>query len=85
MRKWGENEEVEKDSVSTFPHFLFISFLSIISYFSFCRKMLNMALLSRITQKTYHTRYENIILGRIRWEKAPQVVRAYIYINAFND
>ena len=36
-----------------------------------------MALLSRILQKHYHTRYEKIILGRIRCEKAPQVVRAW--------
>ena len=35
-----------------------------------------MALLSRILQKHYNTRYEKIILGRIRYEKAPQVVPA---------
>ena len=29
MRKWRENEEMEGDSLSTFPHFLFISSLSI--------------------------------------------------------
>ena len=29
MRKWRENEEVEKYSLSTFLHFLFISSLSI--------------------------------------------------------
>ena len=28
-RKWRENEEMERDLVSTFPHFLFISPLSI--------------------------------------------------------
>ena len=28
-RKFGENEEMERDSLSTFPHFLFISSLSI--------------------------------------------------------
>ena len=38
--------------------------------------MLDKALLSRMSQKTYHTRYEKIILDRIRCEKAPQVVRA---------
>ena len=27
MRKWRENDEIEKDSLSTFPHFLFISSL----------------------------------------------------------
>ena len=38
--------------------------------------MLNTALLSRMSQKTFHTRYEKIIL-RIRYEKAPQVVPAW--------
>ena len=28
-RKWRENEEMERDSLSTFPHSLFISSLSI--------------------------------------------------------
>ena len=27
MRKWKENEEMERDSLFTFPHFLFISFI----------------------------------------------------------
>ena len=44
---------------------------------AFCRKMLNTAILSRMTQKTKHTRYEEIILGRIRCEEAPQVVPAW--------
>ena len=49
---------------------------------SFCRKMLNMALLSQISQKTLHTRFEKIILGQIRCEKAPKAhsVRAWTYI-----
>ena len=29
MRKWKENEEMKRDWLSTFPHFLFISFLFI--------------------------------------------------------
>ena len=33
-----------------------------------------------LSQKTYHTRYEKIILGRIRCEKAPQVVRACLMV-----
>ena len=58
MRKWREYEEIVKDSLSTFPHFLFISplpihFLSKI--FRFCRKMLNRTLLSRMSQRTQHT------------------------------
>ena len=28
-RKWRENEEVERNSLSRFPHFLFISSLSV--------------------------------------------------------
>ena len=39
--------------------------------------MLNTALLSRMSQETLHTRYEKIILGRIRFEEAPQVVLAW--------
>ena len=42
--------------------------------------MLNTALLSRMSQKSQHTRYEEIILGRIRCEKALQVVRACPHI-----
>ena len=38
--------------------------------------MLNTTLLLSLYQKTYHMRYEKIILGRIRCEKASQVVRA---------
>ena len=52
---WRENEEVGRDSLSTFSHFLFISSLSIKFPISkiviFCRKMLYMALLSRMSQK----------------------------------
>ena len=75
MRKWRENEEMEKDSLSTFPHFLFISSLSI----HFLSKILLQnvkygTFVDNVTKK--HTRYEKIILGQIRCEKAPQVVRA---------
>ena len=38
--------------------------------------MLNTALLSRMSQKSQHTRYEEIILGRTCCEEAPQVVPA---------
>ena len=52
MRKWrGNGERMRK--LSTFTHFLFISSLSInFLYQNFCRKMLNTALLSRMSQKT---------------------------------
>ena len=76
MRKWREIHSL---------HFLFISslsihFLYISKIVSFCRKMLDTALLSRMSKKTYHTRYEKIILGRIRCEKAPQVVKACYHL-----
>ena len=32
MRKWRENEEMERDSLSIFPHFLFITSPLSISY-----------------------------------------------------
>ena len=55
MRNWRENEEMERNSLSTFPYFLFISSLSIHFLYkkiaAFCRKMLNTALLSRVSQK----------------------------------
>ena len=43
--------------------------------------MLNKPLLLQMSQKTQHTRNEKIILGRIRCEKAPQVVSACINTN----
>ena len=46
MRKWREHEEIKRDSLSTFPHFLLFSSLSIhlSKIVSFCRKMLQTAL-----------------------------------------
>ena len=75
-RKWRENEKLEKYSLSTFPHFLFISSLSI--HFLYTK-------LSHFVAKCYcechkKMRYEKIILGRIHWEKVPQVVRACPYL-----
>ena len=81
MRKWTQNEQIERDSLSTFPHFLFITSLSIhflSKIVHFYREMLNTALLSWKSQTTQHTLYEKIILGRIRCEKAPQVVISWI-------
>ena len=49
MRKWTQNEQIERDSLSTFPHFLFITSLSIhflSKIVHFYREMLNTALLS---------------------------------------
>ena len=83
MRKWGGNGEImrkwrEIHSLNFLIFLLFPPSLSI-SYIKnclFCRKMLNMALLSRMSQKTYHTRNEKIIMGQIRCEKAAQVLMA---------
>ena len=87
-RKWRENEEMERDWLSTFPHSLSISslFLHFLPLFpfptskciTFCCKMLNTALLSRMSQKSQHTRYEEIILGRTCCEEAPQFVPAWV-------
>merc|ERR1711952_583169 len=41
--------------------------------------MLNTALLSRMSQKSQHMRYEVIILGRTCCEEAPQFVPACSY------
>ena len=89
-RKWRENEEMERDWLSTFPHSLSISslFLHFLPLFpfptskciTFCCKMLNTALLSRMSQKSQHTRYEEIILGRTCCEEAPQFVPAWVVI-----
>ena len=76
--EWRENEEMEWDSLSIFPNFLFISSLSI-SYIKNCvilSQNINSALLLRMSQKTKPTRYEKKILCRVCCEKAPQVVRA---------
>ena len=89
-RKWRENEEMERDWLSTFPHSLSISslFLHFLPLFpfptskciTFCCKMLNTALLSRMSQKSQHTRYEEIILGRTCCEEAPQFVSAWRWV-----
>ena len=85
-RKWRENEEMVRkwgneerfalyiSLFSFFPPSLSISYTKIVS---FCRKMLNTALLSLMSQKKLNIRaMKKIILGRIRCEKAPQVVPA---------
>ena len=86
IRKWRKREEIEREwgkgerftlYISSFSlYFLPLYPFPISKIVTFCRKMLNTALLSRMSQKTYHTCYEKIILGRIRREKALQVVPA---------
>ena len=76
-RKWRENEEMERGNfipLYPFPASKIVSF---------CRKMLNTALLSQMSKKTYHTLYEKIIPGRIRSEKGPQVVGACNQLSTF--
>ena len=90
-RKWRENEEMERDWLSTFPHSLsfsslFLHFLPLFPFptskcITFCCKMLNTTLLSRMSQKSQHTRYEEIILGRTCCEEAPQFVPACLCVH----
>ena len=69
MRKWKENEALERDSLSIplypFPIKNCLILLQNVKYGTF---------FANIT-KNLHTRYEKIILGRIRCVKAPQVVK----------
>ena len=56
-RKWRENDEKERDSPSTFSHFLyFLPFypFPISKLFSFCRNILKTFFLSRTSQKNKH-------------------------------
>ena len=53
MRKWRENEEMERESLSVFSLYLFPLYpFPISKILSFCSKMLNTAFLSRMSQKT---------------------------------
>ena len=71
MRKW-------RDVRSLYFLILSIHFLyQICQFVTFCRKILNTALLACRSQITEHTRYEEIILGRNRCNEAPQVVPAW--------
>ena len=79
MDKVGGKKEKMRQSLSISSlslYFLPLYPLPVSKIVSFCRKMLNTALLSQMSQKNLHTCYEKIILGRIRCEKALQVVRA---------
>ena len=82
MRKWRENEEMERDSLSTIPHFLFILSLTIIFLY---QKLSHLGqnvkygtFVANFTKKKLNIRaYEEIVLGRIHCKEAPQVVRAW--------
>ena len=77
-REWGNWERMRKwreiHSLHSSFSFYFLPFYPFprSKIVSFCRKISNRALLSRMSQK--HTHNEKIILGRIRCEKAPQAV-----------
>ena len=83
-REWENEEEMERKwrkihslhflIFSFFPPALSVSYLSKIV--SSCRKMLNTALLARMSQKI-NMSYEKIILDRICCEKALEVVTAW--------
>ena len=73
-REWGNEEEMEREWENGKRLTLYISTFSLIFPISkivwICSKMLNTALSSRKSQTTYHTRYEQIILGRIHYESS---------------
>ena len=80
-RKWRENEEMEREIHSQdflilclFPPSLSISYIKNchilsqnVKYVTFVAK----------SQKNQHMRYEEIILGRIYYKEAPQIVPAW--------
>ena len=86
-KKWRENEKMKRKwrEIHSLNFLMFSLFPPSPSYIlypiskivSLCRKMLNAALLSRMSLKNLtYALWENI-LGRIRCEKAPQVVTAW--------
>ena len=80
-REWGNGEILFLYIFSFSLYFLPLYPFPKSKIVSFCRKMLNMVLLSRMSQKNLtYALWENNsgpeFLGRIHCEKAPQVVRA---------
>ena len=83
MRKWrGNGEEMEREWGKLEKNFLILSLyppsLSI-SYIKICHILsqnVKYGIFVANVTKTEHTRYEEIILGRILCEEAPQVVSA---------
>ena len=68
---------MERDLLSTFPHSLFISSPSIhFLYQNLSQNVKYGTFVANVT-KTYNTRCEEIILGRICCEEALQVVPAW--------
>ena len=69
MRKWRENFLI----ISLYPPSLSISYIKICHILS---QNVKYGIFVANVTKTEHTRYEEIILGRILCEEAPQVVSA---------
>ena len=69
MRKWRENFLI----LSLYPPSLSISYIKICHILS---QNVKYGIFVANVTKTEHTRYEEIILGRILCEEAPQVVSA---------
>ena len=70
MRKWRENFLI----LSLYPPSLSISYIKICHILS---QNVKYGIFVANVTKTEHTRYEEIILGRILCEEAPQVVTAW--------
>ena len=82
-REWGNGERFTLKISSFSVYFLPLYPFPISKIVTFCRKMLYTALLSRMSQKTLHTRYKKIILGLICNEEGPQFVRACNQLSTF--
>ena len=74
MRKWREIHYLHILIFSLFPPSLSMSYIENCLIMS--QNVKHSTFVANVTKKTYHTGYEKIILGRIRCEKAPQVVPA---------
>ena len=73
MRKWRKNFLI----LSLYPPSLSISYIKIGHILS---QNVKYGIFVANVTKTEHTRYEEIILGRIRCEEAPQVVPAWGWV-----
>ena len=77
MRKWREIYSLHFLILSLFPPPLSISYIKICHILS---QNVKYGIFVANVTKTEHTRYEEIILGRFRCEKAPQVVRGLLSV-----
>ena len=77
QRKWREILSLHFLILSLFPPSLSISYIKICHILS---QNVKYGIFVANVTKTEHTRYEEIILGRIRCEEAPQVVPAWYWV-----